>query len=374
MALAAYGKHGRGWVRDHRFGRRIGAVGLAIAGVFALDALAFRGERYTSLLEPESSTGTFELILRREKAAQARYGANLIVTLGDSRFAYYPRVANQQSGQTGFSFRNAGVAGSNARVWYYMLRDLDPTRRRYRAVVFGVDDYDDEDGAFDISDDLSALHYVAARLRLSDTLEFAGSFNSRAARWEAFRGGLLKGLVFQRDVLAFLSHPVKRIEYVQLTDRGFEEWTYGYVESAKNVVGLKIDWATFTATVPPGNEAVKDQLDRFVLYRPYPQTGRYAAFRRKWFGRILDYYRGTPTKIVFVRLPRGPIPRPATLVQKKSSSIREFAARPGVILAGEHAFESLENPELFKDAFHMNDAGCSRFSVLMAQEVSRLVR
>ena len=175
-------------------------------------------------------------------------------------------------------------------------------------------------------------------------------------------------------MLAFLSHPVKRIESVRQTDRGFEEWTYGYVDSAKNVAGLKIDWATFTATVPPGDEALKDQLDRFVLYRANPQTGLYAAFRRKWFGRILDYYRDMPTKIVFVRLPRGPIPRPATLIQKKSSSIREFAARPGVILAGEHAFESLENPELFKDAFHMNDAGCSRFSVLMAQEVSRLVR
>ena len=130
MAVAADGKHGRGWARDYRFGRRIGAVGLAIAGVFALDALTFRGERYTSILEPDSSSGTFELILRREKAAQARYGANLIVTLGDSRFAYYPRVANQQSAQTGFSFRNAGVAGTNAREWYYMLRDVDTTRRR----------------------------------------------------------------------------------------------------------------------------------------------------------------------------------------------------------------------------------------------------
>ena len=354
--------------------RRLGAVLFGIAGLFALDALVFRSGPYTSILEPDSSTGIFEQILRREQKAQAKYGSNLILTLGDSRFAYYPRVANQRTAETGFSFRQAGVAGTDARAWYYMLRDLDPTRRRYRAVVLGVDDYDDEDGAYDIGDDLATLHYVAARLRYSDIVEFARSFDDGDARWEAFRGSLLKGLVFQRDLLAFFSHPVKRIEYVRLCARWYEEWTYDFVDSEKNVMGLKIDWSDFTATLPPDNEVLKDQITRFVLYRPKPQTGKRAAFRRKWFGRLVDYYRGTPTKVVFVRLPRGPIPRPANLVRTQSSSIREFAARPGVWLANEHAFESLETPELFKDAFHLNDEGCSRLSVMMAREVSRLVR
>jgi hypothetical protein len=354
--------------------RPAAAILLALVGFFALDGLVFRTGLYTSILEPESSTGTFEQILRREQNAQSRYGANLIVTLGDSRFAYYPRVANQHTAETGFSFRQAGVAGTDARAWYYMLRDLDSTRRRYRAVVLGVDDYDDEDGAYDIGDDLATLHYCAARLRYSDILAFSRSFDSPRVQWEAFRGSLLKGLVFQRDILAFASHPVKRLEYVKLVDGGFEEWTYGYVDSKKDVVGLKIDWDAMTATMPPGNEAVLDQLTRFVLYRSHPQTGLHAAFRRKWFGRLIDYYRGTPTKIIFVRLPRGPIPRPDTLVKKLSSSIRELGARPNVLLAEEHAFDALETPELFKDAFHLNDAGCSRLSAMMAREVARLVR
>ena len=77
---------------------------------------------------------------------------------------------------------------------------------------------------------------------------------------------------------------------------------------------------------------------------------------------MVDRYRGSPTKMVFVRLPRGPIPRPDNLVQKKSSSIREFAGRPGVLLVDEHAFDSLEQPELFKDALHLNNARASRAS------------
>jgi hypothetical protein len=354
--------------------RSLRAIILALAGLFALDALLFRTALYTSILEPDSSTGTFELILRREQIAQPWYGRNLVVTLGDSRFAYYPSVANEQKATTGFAFRHAGVAGTDARAWYYMLRDLDPTRQAYRAIVIGVDDYDDEDGAYDIGDDLATLHYVAARLRFNDVIPFALSFGDSQARWEAFRGSLLKGTVFQRDILAFLTHPAKRLADVKLTNGGYEEWTYGFVDTDRNVVGLKIDWTNFTATVPPGNDALRDQLDRFVLYRPYPQTGKRAAFRRKWFGQLLDRYRGTPTKAVFVRLPRGPIPRPDNLVRKKSSSIREFAARPGVLLLDEHAFDSLEMPELFKDAFHLNNQGCARLSVLMAQEVGKLLK
>jgi hypothetical protein len=350
------------------------AIILAVAGLLALDGLLFRTGLYTSILEPDSSTGVFELILRREQQAQPWYGPNLVVTLGDSRFAYYPRVANEQKATTGFAFRHAGVAGTDARAWYYMLRDLDPARAGYRAIVIGVDDYDDEDGAYDIGDDLATLHYVAARLRFSDVIPFALSFENPTARWQAFRGSLLKGIVFQRDILAFLTHPAKRLADIALDAGGFEEWTYGFVDTDRNVVGLKIDWTNFTATVPPGNEELRDQVDRFVLYHPKPQTGKRAAFRRKWFGQLLDRYRGTPTKVVFVRLPRGPIPRPENLVQKKSSSIREFAARPGVLLADEHAFDSLETPELFKDAFHLNNAGCAQLSVRLAREVGKLLR
>jgi hypothetical protein len=63
-----------------------------------------------------------------------------------------------------------------------MLRDLDPTAQRYRAVVLGVDDYDDEDRAFGSEDDVRDLHYVIARLRFSDAVEFARSFRDRNSR------------------------------------------------------------------------------------------------------------------------------------------------------------------------------------------------
>jgi hypothetical protein len=354
---------------------RVGlALLLALLGLFGLDALLFRTKLYTQLVEPDSSTGQFELTLRRERKAQRQYGDNLVACLGDSRLGLLPRVAAQVAPRTGYFLRQAGVAGTDPRAWYYMLRDLDPTRRRYRAVVFAVNDYDDEDGWGIPEADLRLLHYAIARLRLSDVPGFFRSFPPGPMRWEAFRGSLLKGLVYQTDIQAFLVNPMKRIRYVRLCNQFWPLWTWNYEETPRSMVGLQIDWTNWKVVFPPGADQNQiDTVKAFLMYPVAPQTGHFAAFRRQWFGKIIDHYRGSPTKIVFVRLARGPIPRPGNLVLKKSSSIREFARRPNVLLAPEHAFDSLEHPEFYKDAMHLNREGTVRFSQMLAEEVAKLL-
>jgi len=363
-------------IRTGGWFRKIGVPCFAaIAAVMGADALLFRTPLYPSYLEPDSSTGVFEMTLRRELEAQSQVGDNLVVTLGDSRFGYHPRLANQLTGETGYVFRTAGAAGSDARGWYYMMRDLDPTARRYRAIVIGMNDYDDEDGSYDQADDTRALHYVIARLRWSDVLQFTASFHDIRARWEVFRGSILKGIVYQSDLLAFLSHPRKRIDYVHLSRRGYAQWTHDYEESPRSMTGLQVDWVAWTATFPPGADQIQVQTVKdFLMYKPYAQNGWTAAYRRLWFGRLLDRYRDSPTRIIFLRLPRGPVVRPADLVHKKSSSIRELASQPGVTLIDEHAFDSLEHPELFKDGLHLNREGVARFSAMMAREVAKTLR
>jgi len=355
--------------------RRIAlALLLACLGLFGLDALLFRTRLYMSILEPDSSAGLLELILWREKAAQSKAGDNLVVTLGNSRMGYVPKGVDLRPRQTGYIVRTAVVAGSDPRAWYYLLRDLDPTARRYRAIVFGIDDYDDEDEAAQPDRDIRALHYCIARLRLSDAIEFAASFHSRELQWEAFRGAMLKGIALQSDIQSFLSHPLKRIAYVRLCHQSWPDWTYDYVESSRNMVGLQIDWSAMKATFAPGMDEVQRATVRNVLLRdPVPQTGRLAHFLRTWLGHIADHYCVSRTKIIFVRLPRGPIPRPDYLVKKRSSSIRELASLPNVILANEHLFDCLEHPEFFKDALHLNRDGAERFSAMLADEVARIL-
>jgi hypothetical protein len=348
-------------------------VVVACCGLFGLDALLFRTKLYPQILDPDSAAGQFELTLRREQQAQRRYGDNLVACLGDSRLGLSPREAASVAPQTGYFLRLAGVAGSDPRTWYYMLRDLDPTHRRYRALVFAVNDYDDEDGLYDPADDIRPLHYVIDRLRLGDVPEFFRAFPPGPLRWNALRGSLLKGFVYQADVRAFLANPLKRIRYVDLCNRGWSEWTWNYQESTRNMVGLEIDWTRWKAVYPPdADEFQRRSVQEFLMYPPAPQIGRYAAFRREWFGRIFNLYEDSPTKIIFVRLARGPIPRP-NVVQKKSSSIREFARRSNVLLVPEHALDSLERPEFYKDAMHLNREGVARFSEMLAREVAALL-
>lgn len=343
--------------------------------LFGLDALLFRTNLYPSILEPDSSGGLFELVLWREKRAQRTAGDNLVVTLGNSRMGYSPKVVDQRPRQTGYAVRTAGIAGSDPRSWYYLLRDLDPTARRYRAIVIGVDDFDDEDSAFNPDDDIRALHYCIVRLRLSDVIDFSRSFYSPAVQWEAFRGSLLKGIALQSDIQAFLSHPKKRIDLVRLCHRGWPDWTYDYVESSRTMVGLQIDWAKMKPTFPAGmTEEQRATVYNYALHAAMPQTGRAARFLAAWLGRIADRYRNSRTKIIFMRLPRGPIPRPDNLVKKLSHTIRDLAAtRPNVVLANEHVFDSLEHPELFKDALHLNREGVAQFSPMLADEVARIL-
>src|ERR1700728_1656990 len=74
--------------------RRLIAFALACLGVFGLDALAFRTRWYPQVLQPDSTTGLFEMVLWRERQAQKRYGDNLVVTVGDSRFGLAPKLSN----------------------------------------------------------------------------------------------------------------------------------------------------------------------------------------------------------------------------------------------------------------------------------------
>ena len=353
--------------------RRFGlALILACLGLFGLDALLFRTSLYPSLLEPDSMAGYFEMVLRKEQQAQRRLGDNLVLTLGNSRFGYSPKIIDHLPQKAAYVFRQAGIGGTNAQVWYYMLRDLDPTARRYRAIVIGVDDYDDEDRAFQPDEDIRALHYTIARLRWSDTLEFALSFHTRQMQWEAFRSLVLKGIAYQSDIQAFLTHPKKRLRNIRINREGFANWVYDYVESPQNMVGLQIDWSTRQPSFPASFDANQRGTCTF-LTEVYPQDGRLAAYLRKWLGRIIDRYRGSRTKVIFIRLARGPIPPPDNLVKKLSASVRELASRPNVILADEHAFDSLEHPEFYKDCMHLNREGVARFSAMLSDVVTRIL-
>ena len=75
---------------------------------------------------------------------------------------------------------------------------------------------------------------------------------------------------------------------------------------------------------------------------------------------------------------RAPSPRthPAAgnSVTKLTHTIRDFAARPGRLLVNEHAFDSLEQPGLFRDGFHLERRRMHALLRMLAREVSALLK
>ncbi|MBM3760624.1 MAG: hypothetical protein FJW36_10305 [Acidobacteria bacterium] len=344
---------------------------LGVAIFLAADAAAFRSGWYAPYLEPNSSAGMLQLTLSRARKHQSEWTEPLVLTLGDSRMNYSSKLANEHAAKNKYPFRlsHGGVAGTNPRVWHYILRELDPTARRYKAIVFPVDSFDDEDTFIDYNDYPIDINYLSLLLRWSDIPAYPQSYATPKYALEAWKASLFKGAALQQDILALFLNPAKRLEEARTTRDWWPNGSYDYLEEERSVAGLAIDWTTRAVTIPPG---VDRQVIETVLLRPNaPQTGRYGQYRRRWFNELFARYQNSPTKLIFVMLPRGPIVRPP--VQTVSSVIRDFAKQGRITLGDEHRFESLEKPELFRDGLHMNRAGSTLYGEMLTDDLQRIL-
>jgi hypothetical protein len=352
---------------------RAAPVLLACAVVYcALEGAAFHTGLYPWILSPDSSTGTLETVLRDERL-RPKTGPQ-VVGIGDSRMLLEPRLSNAHTSETGYTFANIGMPGASPRSWYYMLRDADPDARLYRAVALAVESYDDADTWGDEADNDADLNYVIARLRLTDLWEYTRSYDDPSQRWKAARGILSKGLVYKRDFEDLLLHPVARLRYVRLSRRNSFMWVYNYQGPADTVAAYSVDWQAHTLTAPADAdpERVRGLKERLLLPLP-PESGGQSRYMKYWLGKIAAHYRGSPTRLIFLRLPRGGFVRPDQPRYNPHSSVRELAALPNVTLIDEHFFDVLEKPELFRDQLHLNGPGMDQFSELFTREVSRIL-
>ena len=344
-----------------------------LLGTFAfllVEAFLFRTNLYRRALLPFSTTGSLEMVLDAERTRPIRH-PNQILAVGDSRMALRTWLANQLG--TKYTFAFAGIAGSLPRVWRYLMRDIDPTRNRYAAILLPVDDYDDEDWE-DIGNRSTDLRYLIYRLGYRDLPEFAGSFTTNELKLTAAQGILLRGMVLKDDLIDFLNDPAKRIDLVSGQTRSWYGVQENFIGSDKTMEGLSIDWNARRATYPARlNAAERKMVDAVLLRGSIQQTGRKGAYMRQWFGKIIDQYQGSRTKLIFYRMPRGPLVRPAGWSQKKTHSIRDLAAKPNTILLDEHLFDPLEKPEFFMDPLHLNAEGCRLFTEILTRKVSRVL-
>jgi hypothetical protein len=240
--------------------------------------------------------------------------------------------------------------------------------------VIAVESYDDAEKWGDEADNDADLSYLITLLRLSDLREYSGSYHDPKQQWKAARGILFKGLVYKRDFEDLLLHTAYRIRYARLSRRDSFGWYYGYNGPPETVEAFHIDWNAKTLTAPADADPARVQglKDRLLLPLP-PEKGAQSTYLKYWLGKTYERYRGSPTRLIFFRLPRGGWIRPDQPPYNPHSSVRGLAAQPNVTLIDEHFFDSLEKPELFRDELHLNGPGMDRFSHMLAAEVSRIL-
>jgi hypothetical protein len=343
---------------------------LATLFFFALlEGGVFHSGLYARLIEPESTTGQMEFTIENE-IRRPKLDPNQILAIGHSRQALMPRIANEM--HTGYTFALAGLGGTTPRDWFYTLRAVDPHAHNYAAILIPEDDYNEPDDE-DQADRESDLHYLIARLRMKDLLDFPWTYDSAKERWIAFEGIVLKGTVYKTDFQAFLEHPLDRLKKVAFYRKGSAGWAYGYDGDARTLAGLQIDWVDRIMVFPANLPLQDQQRIKGELFKDYPPNrGREAAYRMYWYQRILDHYKNSRTRIFFIRVPRAPTHPPEEPVNP-NSAVRRLASNPHVVVLDEHMLDSIESPELFWDGIHLNREGQVRFTHTVANAMCKVL-
>jgi hypothetical protein len=337
-----------------------------------VEAAIFRTGWYIKYLEPQSSAGQLESYLYWLTKPDPVKVPEVMI-LGDSRMAEgFSAPLADKAVQDKLHFWNFGIAGTTPRVWYYLLRDTDLSRRRFAAIVIAIDGYADEDHFDSTPDRLIDLNFVVERLRWSDCWGFANSMVSLDRKAQAFTGCMFKGIPLRRDLQAFLLNREDRIKRSEDWRKNGVAYLNDYGGRAENLVGLSADFEHHTIHYPPGlQQATQDTIEAMVMRPPAEQKGEMTQYRSLWLGRILDLYKDSPTKIIFFELARAPIPKPES--PQPATFLQAALKRPGVLALPQNTFRDLERPEIFFDGLHFNKIGRGLFSTRIAENIPPLL-
>ena len=342
---------------------------LGLAVFICVDGMVFHTRLYTSILAPDSYAGRIAVMTRAEKQRRSS-GLKEVLVLGDSRMAegFSAAVADKLSSVAGLKFVNLAEPASSVNIWPYMLREVDPTTRRYWAIVvpYGI-------GYEPNNADNLRISMAAPLLRYEDCFHFASGFQQWSGRFRAFTACILRGSAFQSDVVDLLEHPIARIRSIQLEPQRVRS-RYAYKGRDTDIVGTSYDPSTGEVSFPPQlNEAQRETIRDSLVQPSQSETQRFLKMQRNGIEQILKRYSGSPTEIVLTPIPRGPF------AGLPGASMAFHAAFPSVMIPKgayslpEQTFSFLEKPEYYFDGYHLNARGRQRFTeILVAELVGRL--
>lgn len=350
------------------------AIGAAIL-FFVVNTLLFGTEVYLRFLDPGSAAGQLHMIVKSIKDTKDINGS--VAVLGDSRVVegFSEKIANERTSSGGVKFVNVGVPGTVPRIWYYMLRDIDPHANRFSAVALMLPNYDECDPE-NVNDRVLDLNYLGPELRYSDMTTLPASFDDPEARRRAYVYIFFRGSAFKSDVLEFLSNPHKRLKESSNWRKYVRKLIHNYSGRKESLQGLVPDptqpgGLRFPADIRPDLKPLLEA--NLAKLKNNKRNEGLARYRELWFGRIVDRYRNSATRLIIFQIPRGPLDY-LRASSPPSGFLADMAREHGISVLPADSFASLEHPEFFFDHLHMNAQGRERFSKEFADRVQALLQ
>lgn len=359
------------------FVTRLVAVALLVVVLF--DALVFRSGFYRRWLEPGSVAGSTRNALRRIEAT-TQPGRRNILVVGNSKIGegLSMTLADRTVSDGRFHFVNGFIPGSDLRIWYYLLREVDPDARRYGAIVLATPLAAEEDLG-KMANRAADINYLVPLLRLRDLPSFARSFDDPVLRHQAARAILFPAQPLRRDLAAFLSAPLQRYRKVRDQERNSVPEYLRYMGRNEALPDLPIDPSTrlpayWTGVDERMRRGLTEHYFRWLHVKPPPETvasnERYYGY---WLGRILERYAATGVPVVLVPVPRGPWHGSEAPVPKPGGVIGGLVASGKILALPGDTFTDIEQPHHFFDQEHMNRSGRERFTVRLAERLQALL-
>ena len=339
---------------------------LGIVAFICVDGAIFHSGLYVSILAPSSYAGRIWRMTQGEKQ-RAPSDLKEVLVLGDSRVAegFSATLANELGSPAGLKFVSFAEPAASANTWYYMIREVDPTTRRYAAIVipYGI-------GYEPSSADPLRISMTAPLLRYADCFHFASGFQRSSGRFRAFIACILRGSAYQDDVADLLGHPGARMTSIRQADEMHS--VREYKGQDYDLVGTSYSAATGQVSFAPKlTEAQKSAFRKSLIQPSQADTEYSLRLQRDWIPRIMDRYSHSPTAIVLTPLPRGPFLELGGFSGGYKSVLPNSVLERTKLSLPERTFDFLEKPEYYFDAFHLNAKGRQKFTGALVSELLR---
>jgi hypothetical protein len=337
-----------------------------------LDNAIFRTSWYQRYIEPNSSSGIYKF-QRWQGLEKQKQSHHLVAFLGDSRMmeGFSARLFENIAEGTPYTPVLLAIHGSSLRVWYYLLKQVDPDANKFDAIVVPLDTYSDADEPGDPNDRGEDVAFLAPFLSFRDSLDLMSTYTDPDTRSKILLGAVLKSYAYRIDLRNFLVDPGRRLQTLRTWGPAAQAHSYyEYPGMQASIIGVRVGVGAISKGSSSATEEVLRRIKSRVFSPSVAQLGKQKRYSALWLQRLNGRYRSG--RLVLVKIPTDPIPRKTPLSNERST-VNGFSHQPNVFVVPENLFNDLEAPRYFFDEMHLNSLGRINFTQRLSQRVIRIL-